>query len=383
LAGRRFTLSLPQISGVTTQQLDEKKFAVSIGPQHPGAGHFRFTIVIEGDIIVEAIPDPGYVHRGAEKQTEYRNYTQCIPLLERSALNDTINIIFPFCMCAEEIMGVEVPERAQYLRIISSEIERINSHLYWLGIQGIFLGHSTMFMWPLGDREVWIDLLQLLGGARRTTSYIIPGGVRNDMPFGFKERVLKTIEYFTNRLKDYERIFLNNPLVQERSVGVGVLSKQDAVELGATGPVLRASDVKYDTRKAEPYSSYQNIDFEIPSFRQGDVYSRFLVHFQEFHQSMKIIRQAIDKMPSGPVRARLPPQGRGRPGEAIARTEAGRGQMLYYVISDGGPHPYRVKYSVPSFRNLIFLPKLLEGAHVADMPAIYWSLDYWPVEADK
>jgi NADH-quinone oxidoreductase subunit D len=240
-----------------------------------------------------------------------------------------------------------------------------------------------MFMWAMGDREVWIDLLQLLGGARRTTSYHIPGGVRNDTPFGFKDRALKTIQYFTNRLKDYEKIFLANPLVMERSIGVGVLSKEDAVELGATGPVLRGSGVKYDTRKAEPYSSYDKMDFEIPSFKEGDVYSRFLVHFKEFYQSMRIIKQAVEKIPTGPVRIRLPPQGRGKPGEAVARTEAGRGQMLYYIISDGGQHPYRVKFSVPSFRNLVFLPKLLEGAHVADMPAIYWSLDYWPVEADK
>ena len=366
-----------------TEQVAEDKLTVSIGPQHPGAGHFRFTITVEGDTITDCLPDPGYVHRGAEKQTEYRNFLQSIPMLERSSLTDVTNIIMPFSMAAEELMGIDIPPRAKYLRMIMSENQRIISHLYWLGIQGIFLGHSTMFMWPLGDRELFIDLGQMLGGARITYSYAIPGGVRNDIPENFKRRALKVFDYFEKRLTDYERIFFSNPLFLKRTLGVGVLPRSEAIELGVVGPVLRASDVKSDIRIDEPYNCYADIDFEVPSFKECDTYARCMVHLFEMRQSMHIIRQCLEKMPQGPVRVKLSPQQRANAGEAYTRVEASRGTMSYHMISDGSTKPYRVKISVPSFRNLIALPRLLIGSHVADMPAIYWSLDYWPVEADR
>jgi NADH-quinone oxidoreductase subunit D len=361
----------------------EDRLVVSIGPQHPGAGHFRFTITVDGDTIVDVLPDPGYVHRGAEKQTEYRNYIQSIPMLERSSLTDVTNIIGPFSLAAEELMGIEAPPRARYLRMIMSENQRIISHLYWLGIQGIFLGHSTMFMWPLGDRDIFIDLGQMIGGARITYSYWIPGGVRNDMPEGFKDRAHKVFDYFEKRLLDYERIFFGSPLFMKRTQGIGALKKEDAIKFGAVGPVLRASGVKADTRVDEPYCDYPNIDFVVPSYKEGDTYSRCMVRLTEMRQSMNIIRQCLDKIPKGPVKVKLSPQQRTLPGEAYARVEASRGAMGFHIISDGSTKPYRVKISVPSFRNLIALKHLLIGSHVADMPAIYWSLDYWPVEADR
>lgn len=370
-------------SGLFTQQIAEDKLTVSIGPQHPGAGHFRFTITVEGDTIVDAIPDPGYVHRGCEKQTEYRNFLQSIPMLERSSLTDVTNIIMPYSMGAEELMGIEIPPRAKYLRMIMSENQRILSHLYWMGIQGIFLGHSTAFMWPLGDRDLFIDLGQLLGGARITYSYAIPGGVRNDLPEEFKDRALKTFNYFEKRLLDYERIFFQNPLFLKRTQGVGVLPRSEAISLGVVGQVLRASNVKSDVRIDEPYNFYKDVEFEVPFYDTCDTWARCMVHLVEMRQSMRIIRQCLDKMPSGPVRAKLSPQQRTIVGEAYTRVEAARGAMSFHIISDGGTKPYRVKISVPSMRNLIALPRLLIGSHVADMPAIYWSLDYWPVEADK
>src|SRR5579883_1023983 len=377
-------MSLPtQSSGLFTEQVSEDKLVVSIGPQHPGAGHFRFTIRVEGDTITECIPDPGYVHRGGEKQTEYRTYIQSIPMIERSSLLDVTNITLPYCMAAEELMGIQVPPRAQYLRMIMSENQRIISHLYWLGIQGIFLGHSTMFMWPLGDRDIFIDLGQMIGGARITYSYAIPGGVRNDMPESFKPRALKVFDYFEKRLKDYERMFFSHPLFLKRTRGVGVLPREDAIKLGVVGPVLRASDVKSDVRIDEPYNFYEDVDFEVPSFKECDTYARCMVHLIEMRQSMRIIRQCLEKIPQGPVRVKLSPQQRANAGEAYGRVEASRGAMGFHIISDGSTKPYRVKISVPSFRNLIALPKLLIGSHVADMPAIYWSLDYWPVEADS
>lgn len=370
-------------SGIVTQKIDEDRMTVSIGPQHPGAGHFRFTVTIDGDTIVDCIPDPGYVHRGAEKQTEYRNFLQSIPMLERSSLTDVTNIIMPYSMAAEELMGIQIPPRAQYLRMLMSENQRIMSHLYWLGIQGVFLGHSTVFMWPLGDRELFIDLGQMIGGARITYSYAIPGGVRNDMPENFKDRALKVYDYFEKRLDDYEKIFFNNPLVLKRTQEVGVLPRNEAISLGVVGQTLRGSNVKSDIRIDEPYYFYKDIDFEVPSYDTCDSWARCMVHLVEMRQSMKIMRQCLEKMPEGPVRVKLSPQQRAQAGEAYTRVEASRGAMSFYMISDGSTKPYRVKISVPSFRNLLALPKLLIGSHVSDMPCIYWSLDYWPVEADR
>jgi NADH-quinone oxidoreductase subunit D len=366
-----------------TQAIADDKLTVSIGPQHPGAGHFRFTITVEGDEIVDAVPDPGYVHRGAEKQTEYRSYLQSIPMLERSSLTDVTNIIMPFSMAAEELMGIEIPPRAKYLRMIMGENQRIISHLYWMAIQGIFLGHSTSFMWPMGDRDIFIDLGQMIGGARITYSYAIPGGVRNDMPDDFKDRAIKVFDYFEKRLVDYERIFFQNPLFLKRTQGVGVLPRSEAISLGVVGQVIRASGVKSDVRMDEPYNYYKDVDFEVPTYETGDTWARCMVHLVEMRQSMRIIRQCLDKMPQGPVRAKLSPQQRTVVGEAYSRVEGARGAMSFHIISDGSTKPYRVKISVPSFRNLIALPRLLIGSHVADMPAIYWSLDYWPVEADR
>ncbi len=376
-------MSMSVGSTFTTEKVAEDRLKISVGPQHPGAGQFRFTVTIEGDTIVDCIPDPGYVHRGAEKQTEYRSYLQSIPMLERSSLTDVTNIITPFSMAAEELMGIQIPPRAKYLRMIMSENQRILSHLYWLGIQGVFLGHSTVFMWPLGDRELFIDLGQMIGGARITYSYAIPGGVRNDMPDSFKDRALKVFDYFEARLKDYEKIFFNNPLVLKRTQGVGVLPKEEAIKLGVVGQTLRASGVKSDTRIDEPYNFYDEMSFEVPTFDSCDTWARCMVHLIEMRQSMSIMRQCLAKMPEGPVRVKLSPQQRALAGEAYTRVEASRGALSFHIISEGSTKPYRTKISVPSFRNLIALPRLLIGSHVADMPAIYWSLDYWPVEADR
>lgn len=356
---------------------------MSVGPQHPGSGHMRLIVTVDGDIIVKVKPDPGYVHRGAEKMCEVRTYIQNIPHLERPVIIDSCGILFAYVLAAEKLIGIQPPPRAQYIRIIMAELNRIISHMYWLSIYGIFMGHSTMFMWPMGDRELFIDLAASIGGARVTFSYFIPGGVRNDIPPGFKEKALKTFDYFVKRLKEYEKIYFNNPLVLKRTQGVGVLKREDAISLGVTGPNLRASGVASDTRKDEPYSMYDTIGFDIPTYREGDSYSRAWVRLEEMRESMKIMRQVLDKMEAGPVKQPMRGQIKGKVGEAFARTEAARGTMFYHIVSDGGKFPYRVKISVPSFRNLIAMSHLLEGNRLADMPVIYWGLDYWPVEADR
>lgn len=363
---------------------EDRLMTLSVGPQHPGSGHFRFTVKVDGDYIVFCDPDPGYVHRGEEKMSEYRNFIQNIPHLERPVIHDSNNITYSYSLAVEELVNIEVPKRGQFIRAIASELNRQVYTLYWLAIYGIFLGHSTMFMWPTGDRELFIDLLEALTGARVTHAFNIPGGVRNDLPEGFKDRCLRQIAYFEKRLVEYEDIFYNNPLFRQRTEGVGFLSKDDAIKLGVTGSVLRASGIPFDVRKAEPYDIYSDIDFNVQYMRSGDSYARSMVPFLDMRESCHILRQLLDKIPqSGEVRAKLPPTPKGPPGESYKRVESGRGALGYYIISDGSPKPYRVKISVGSFRNMLALPFLLIGSKLGDMPSIYWSLNYWPVEADR
>lgn len=369
---------------IVKESEEDRLMTLSVGPQHPGSGHFRFTIKLDGDYIVFCDPDPGYVHRGEEKMCEYRNAIQNIPHLERPVIHDSANINYSYSLAIEELVGIEVPRRGQFIRAIASELNRQVYTLYWLAIYGIFLGHSTMFMWPTGDRELMIDLLEALTGARVTHAYNIPGGVRNDMPEGFKERCLSQIRYLQKRFKEYEDIFYNNPLFRQRTEGVAVLSKEDAIKLGVTGSVVRASNVPFDVRKAEPYDIYNEIDFKVQYMKTGDCFARSYVPLLDMQESCYILEQLLDKMPtSGEVRTKLQPNPKGPPGESYRRVESGRGALGYYIVSDGTPKPYRVKMSVGSFRNMLALPHLLVGQRLADMPAVYWSLNYWPVEADR
>jgi NADH-quinone oxidoreductase subunit D len=361
----------------------DRIMAVSLGPQHPGAGHFRIKLWLDGDFLVRSQPDPGYVHRGEEKMCEYRNYIQNVPHLERPVILDSSNILFPYSTAVDELMGNKVPVRGEYLRVIMAECNRIISHMYFLGIMGIFTGHSTMTEWGMGDRDFWIDLAERIGGARVTFAYIIPGGVRNDMPEGLAEKGLTTCDWFEKRMVEYEKMFLKNPIFLERSEGVGVLTRDDAIRLGAVGTVMRASGIKRDVRRDEPYSVYGDFDFDIPVLSSGDSWARCYVALLEMRESVKIIRQAFKKIPPGPVRLKLGPQPRVPAGEVYSRTEAARGEMSYHLISDGSPRPYRVKIGTPSFKNLAVMPHLLRNVHVADIPVIYWSGNYWPVEADR
>ena len=369
---------------IVKESEEERLMTLSVGPQHPGSGHFRFVIKVDGDYIVFCDPDPGYVHRGEEKMCEYRNVIQNIPHLERPVIHDSANINYSYSLAVEELIGIEVPRRGQFIRAIASELNRQVYTLYWLAIYGIFLGHSTMFMWPTGDRELLIDLLEALTGARVTHAFNIPGGVRNDIPEGFKDRCLSQIKYLQKRFKEYEDIFYNNPLFRQRTEGVAVLSKEDAIKLGVTGSVLRASNVPFDVRKAEPYDIYNELDFKVQYMKTGDCFARSYVPLLDMQESCYILEQLLDKIPgSGEVRAKLQPNPKGPPGEAYRRVESGRGALGYYIVSDGTPKPYRVKISVGSFRNMLALPHLLVGQRMADMPAVYWSLNYWPVEADR
>jgi NADH-quinone oxidoreductase subunit D len=276
---------------------EDRLMTLSVGPQHPGSGHFRFVIKVDGDYIVYCDPDPGYVHRGEEKMCEYRNVIQNIPHLERPVIHDSSNITYSYSLAIEDLVGIQVPRRGQFIRAIASELNRQVYTLYWLAIYGIFLGHSTMFMWPTGDRELMIDLLEALTGARVTHAFNIPGGVRNDVPEGFKDRCLSQIRYLQKRFKEYEDIFYNNPLFRQRTEGVAVLSKEDAIKLGVTGSVVRASNVPFDVRKAEPYDIYNEIDFKVQYMKTGDCFARSYVPLLDMQESCYILEQLLDKMP--------------------------------------------------------------------------------------
>ncbi|MDA4128567.1 MAG: NADH-quinone oxidoreductase subunit D [Thaumarchaeota archaeon] len=361
----------------------DRIMSVALGPQHPGAGHFRIQLWLDGDYVVRAEPDPGYVHRGEEKMAEYRNYIQNVPHLERPVILDSSGILFPYAMAVDELMNNKIPPRAEYLRVIMAELNRIISHMYFLAIYGIFTGHTTMIEWSMGDRDFWIDIAERIGGARVTFAYTIPGGVRNDMPEGLAERAYKTCAWFEKRMEEYEKMFIRNPIFLSRTEGVGVLSRERAIQLGATGTVLRASGVKHDIRKADPYSVYSDLDFEVPTENTGDCWARAYVALQEMRQSVRILRQAFKNIPPGPVRLKLGPQPRVPAGETYTRAETAHGEDSYYLISDGSPRPYRLRLQTGSFRNMLVLPNLLKGVHIADVPPVYWSLNYWPVHADK
>jgi len=381
---------------------------LNVGPQHPGSGHMRIYVKLNGDIIDDAELDVGYVHRAVEKLSENRNYMHLIPLVERPAILDSIHMNLGYVMAVEKIIATDVPERAQYLRSFAAEVNRIASHLYGLGILGIFLGHSTAFMWGFGDREVWVTILEALTGARVTNSYIIPGGVRRDITPSIMDMTKKAIEYTRKKLLDWRKIFFYNPTIRARLENVGVMTKEKAIEWGAVGPNLRASGVPYDVRRADPYAAYSKLDFEIPVYKEGDGLARGLVRLDEMEQSMRILEQIIKEIPEGnilserffkqipPIRLKKYWEGQHRivlpgyyasfrppKGEATARVESARGELFYYLVSDGSPKPFRLRMITPSYRMIYPFKQLLKGSRFADLVSIYGSLDYFPPEADR
>jgi NADH-quinone oxidoreductase subunit D len=363
----------------------EGRLKVSFGPQHPGSGHMRIILTVNGDIVEDAVPDVGYVHRGVEKMCEYKNYIQNIPHIERPAIHDSSGTIFPYILAVERLLDLteKVPERAQYIRVIMAELNRMINHFYFFGILGIFMGHTTPITWGMGDRDYLIDVAAMATGARVTFSYFVPGGVRTDLPYGFEDRLLKTCDYIQSRIPAYKAYLEENPFARMRLEGVGVIKRRDAIALGLAGPTLRGSGVKSDVRMDEPYSLYDTLDFEVPTRDEGDAMARMLVHFEEVKQSLSIVRQAVKKLRPGPVKIPLRGQIRGKVGDAYARTEGARGMNSYYIISDGQVRPYRVRVNTGDSRNLAAMPLVLIGGKVADVPVAHWSLDYWPVAADR
>jgi len=351
------------------------------GPQHPVSGQWSFFLDVDADVVVGMEPDVGYTHRGIEKVAENRTYIQDVPIVERACIFDAGNFVFGYVEAVEELMGIEVPERAKFIRVIVGEMSRIASHLYWLCLMSIAVGLETMLMWPVNDRELFLDLLEMLTGIRLTYSYFIPGGVRYDLPAGFREETERRMDYFERRLKDYYKMLYLNRTFQMRTKDVGVLKQADAIRMSVVGPNLRGSGVKIDVRKDEPYAAYDQIDFTVPTESEGDTYARSLVRFHEMEQSIFIIREALKKIPSGQIRVNVSPSV--PKGEVYSRVESARGELGYYIVSDGGNKPYRLKMSAPSFRSLLSLPQIMRGVPMADVPTLYMSLDLIPLDVDR
>ncbi len=354
---------------------------MKFGPQHPISGHLCLVLDVDGDTVVGLEPDLGYTHRGLEKIAENRIYANVVPPLERANIVDPIPTVWGYVAAAEELMGIKVPERADFIRVIMAEMSRITSHLYWLCLMSASVGLETMLMWPINDRELFLDLLEMHTGVRLTYSFFIPGGVRKDLPKGFIEQSLKTLDYFEKRLGVYHDMLYESYTFQVRTRGVGNLKPEDAIRLGVVGPNLRGSGLKVDVRKDEPYSVYDKFDFEIPAGKTGDSYDRALVRLREMKQSVSILKQAMYALPEGPIKALAPPSAPA--GEVYSRVEAARGELGYYLVGDGSNHPYRLKMSAPSFRNVIALVHLTKDIPFADVPTILWSLDLWPLDIDR
>ncbi len=356
------------------------------GPAHPGSGNFGVKLKVEGEKVVSARADPGYLHRGFEKLMEYRLPLQNAVLSDRLCILEAMNWNLIHAQAVDQLMNIEVPERAQYIRVIMAELSRIQSHIIWYGVFSLATGFDTGFKIAFGYRDYIMDLFELITGGRvYPAGYLCPGGVRRDFPPKTERMILDQL----NRMEEMVQLEeLENPSYLQRTEGIGVLSLEDGIRLGATGPVLRASGMATDVRKEEPYEVYDRIDFDVPVKREGDAYARNRIGIEEMIQSIRIVRQALDELPGGEVRAskfKRPKLATKIPaGEVYVRNEVARGEAGMYMVSNGEKTPYRVKIRGPDFLHMIpVLEFLLKGAEVADIPAIYWSLNICPADMDR
>ncbi len=356
---------------------------INMGPQHPMThGLWNLRIKVEGEVIVDAYPEIGYLHRGMEKLFENRTYTQIGPITDRLCYGSSFTWNHLYCMSAEKLMGLEIPDRAKWIRVMTIEMQRIANHLLWLMAYAADLGLLISgFIWALREREIFIDLLQSLSGSRLTYNYARIGGVAADLPPDFERDVIRAVNYLEKKLKEYRALYDDSKIFLMRNQGIGVLSREDAINLGVTGPNLRASNAKLDIRKDHPYEIYDEIDFEPACSDLCDCYGRYLVRMHEMRESCKIIRQTLEKMPKGPVRVKTPLIA--EPGDAMGRVEDPRGEGIMYLIADGTDRPYRMKVRSPNFVTMSAAKKMLMGYKIADVVAIMGSVDICMGETDK
>ena len=359
---------------------------VNIGPQHPSThGVFRLRVTFDGEEILEVEPIFGYLHRGTEKLAEERNYTQIVTLTDRLDYVSSMINTEAYCLAVEELLGVEVPQRAKYLRTLTAELQRVASHLMGIGFFLQDLGTlGTPLMYGFRSREKILDLFEMLCGARITLSYMRPGGVFFDAPDDFWPALDQFLEDFDIEFEELERLILENEIVMVRTRGVSVLPLDLAINASVSGPTLRASGSDWDWRKKAPYDAYDRMDFEVPTATGGDNYDRFWVRMQEIRQSIRIVRQCVEQIEPGATRAEVPLILRPKPGtESYGRVEASKGELAFYVVSDGGISPYRMKVRSPSLINLTVTEHLLVGWKLSDMIVTLGSLDINMGEVDR
>lgn len=367
-------------------EIEEKdgEMILNMGPQHPSThGVARLILKLEGEKAKEVIPVVGYLHRGVEKLCENRTYPQIIPLTDRMDYLSAINNNLVYCMAVEELLGTEIPERGQYLRIISAELQRIASHLIFISSFGADFGSWTIMMYGFRERELMLDLLEQMSGARFLYTYLRIGGVKRDLPEGFVELCQENLDVLDARLKDYEDYFSKNAILLDRTKGIAKVSGPDAINFGLTGPNLRASGVSYDIRKDDPYCIYDRFDFDVVTGQDGDIYTRVFMRIYEIRESMKIVRQALKDLPEGDIKAKLPKVVKPPQGDAYARVESPRGEIGAYLVSDGKDRPFRLKFRPPAFVNLGALPYFSKDMIIPDLLLNFASIDIVMGEIDR
>jgi NADH-quinone oxidoreductase subunit D len=383
------TLVQPPVTSAG-KSLRTEEMILNMGPQHPSThGVLRLELVVDGEIVVDTIPHIGYLHRCFEKHAEHMtNYQQVIPYCDRMDYVAAMNMEFGYVVAVERMLKLEVPERIQYIRIIMAELQRIASHLIAVGTYGIDIGAFTPFLYCFRDRERILDLFETTCGARLLYNYMWVGGLSHDLPEGFVPRAKEFCAYFKPRIVEFNNLLTFNEIFVKRTADVGILPTEVAYNYGCSGPMLRACGVDWDLRRDDPYSIYHKFDWDVCVGKAefgtlGDCWNRHMVRMREMEQSVRIIEQALEQIPEGNVQSAIPRRIRPEPGEIYVRTESPRGELGYYIVSDGTTSPYRVKARSPAFVNLSVLPEIARGAMIADMVAIVGSTDIVLGEVDR
>ena len=364
---------------------DTDELVINMGPQHPSThGVLRVILRLEGERVVDADVVVGYIHRGIEKLTENRDWTQIILLTDRMDYVSAATSNEGYCETVEKLMGVEVPRGARYIRTILAELQRVASHCLWLGTHAMDIGAVTVFMYALRERELVLDLFEEYCGARLTYNCMRIGGLPLDIPTGWGRKVHAFCDVMESKIPEYEELLTNNRIWLQRTRGIGVISGEAATALGLCGPPLRGSGVYRDVRKDEPYAAYDEFEFNVPLGTTGDTYDRYLVRLEEFRQSLRIIRQAVDGLPEGPVMGKVPRLIKPKAGETYHAIESPKGELGYFIVSDGrSTNPYRLRVRPPSFCNLQGLKSLIIGHLVADVVALIGTIDIVLGEVDR
>jgi len=384
---------------------------INMGPQHPSThGVLQLILELDGEIVQKATPHIGFLHRGVEKLSEHRTYHQVIPLTDRLDYLAPMSNNLGYVLAVEKLLGItdQIPERAERIRVIMAELTRLKSHLVWLACHALDIGAMTVFLYCFRERENITDIYEQVSGARMTSNYFRVGGLSEDLPDGLDRTIREFVESMPAHIEEYEGLLTGNKIWQKRTIGVGEISAEDAIDVGLTGPGLRASGVDWDLRRDNPYSGYDDYDFEVPVREDCDTFGRYKVRLDEMRQSCRIILQALDKLKAGPILADcpkvvLPPKKdvvntieglihhfkiitegfKPEPGEIYQGVEAPKGELGYYLVSDGSAHPYRMRVRPPSFVNLQALPQMVEGKLLADVIAVIGTLDIVLGEIDR